>query len=58
MFIIYRTICEILEEDGRLTEAVEFFQQMQNELREDTDLQDERVQWEHGGWLHRDVVQS
>ncbi|KAF8548436.1 hypothetical protein OG21DRAFT_1489393 [Imleria badia] len=43
--VVYCVICDILEEDGRLTEAIECFQQMQNELPEDTGMQDERTQW-------------
>ncbi|KAF8547586.1 WD40 repeat-like protein [Imleria badia] len=45
-FVIYRNICEILEEDGLLTEAVECFRQMQNDLPDGTDMQDGRAQWE------------
>ncbi|KAI9571793.1 hypothetical protein HD554DRAFT_1824610 [Boletus coccyginus] len=45
-FVVYRVICDILEEDGRLMEAVECFRQLQNALPEDTGVQDERVQWE------------
>ncbi|KAF8546701.1 hypothetical protein OG21DRAFT_1527654 [Imleria badia] len=37
---------KILEGDGRLTEAVQCFQKMQNELQEDTGMMDERAQWE------------
>ncbi|KAI9456181.1 WD40-repeat-containing domain protein [Boletus coccyginus] len=38
--------CDILERDGRLTEAVECFQQMQNELPEHAGVRDESVEWE------------
>ena len=58
MFIVLRVICETLEGEGRLTEAVECFQQIESELREDTGTRDERVQWEHGEWLHHDAVRS
>ncbi|KAI9455958.1 hypothetical protein HD554DRAFT_2317618 [Boletus coccyginus] len=47
-FIVYRVICDILERDGRLVEAVECFQQMQNELPEDAGVRDEREKWELG----------
>ncbi|KAI9456190.1 WD40-repeat-containing domain protein [Boletus coccyginus] len=45
-FIVYRVICDILERDGRLVEAVECFQQMQSELPEDAGVRDEREKWE------------
>ncbi|KAI9571804.1 hypothetical protein HD554DRAFT_1826569 [Boletus coccyginus] len=45
-FVVYRLICDILEQDGRFTEAVECFQQMQNELPVDAIVHDERVGWE------------
>ncbi|KAG8214231.1 hypothetical protein J3R82DRAFT_11038 [Butyriboletus roseoflavus] len=44
-FVIYRVICDILEGDGRVTEAVECFRQMQSEL-EDRSTHDWRAQWE------------
>ena len=47
-FDIYRVICGVLEEDGRVTEAIELFQQMQLELGEDMSIHDERAQWELG----------
>ncbi|KAI9573369.1 hypothetical protein HD554DRAFT_2310612 [Boletus coccyginus] len=45
-FVVYRVICDILERDGRLTEAIECFRQMQNELPGDAGVQDERAKWE------------
>ncbi|KAI9456188.1 WD40-repeat-containing domain protein [Boletus coccyginus] len=45
-FIVYRVICNSLERDGRLVEAVECFQQMQSELPEDAGVRDEREKWE------------
>ena len=50
-FVIYRVICDILEGNGRIVEAIECFRQMQSELSEDMSMHDEQVQWEHGGWL-------
>ncbi|KAF8548434.1 hypothetical protein OG21DRAFT_1516295 [Imleria badia] len=44
--VVYCVICDILEGDGRLTEAIECFQQMQNELSEDMGMQDERAKRE------------
>ncbi|KAH0826747.1 hypothetical protein J3R83DRAFT_5154 [Lanmaoa asiatica] len=52
-FAIYRTICNVLEEDGRIKEAIDCFRQMRSELSEDTSTNDERVQWELGGWLQQ-----
>jgi len=48
---VYRVMCDILERDGRLTEALRCFRQMQNELAEDAVVCDERVEWELGEWL-------
>ena len=45
-FHIYRVICDVLERDGRITEAIECFQQMQRELREDMSIRNEKEQWE------------
>ena len=48
-FVIYHVICNILERDGRVMEAIEYFRQMQSELSVDTSVHDERAQWEYGG---------
>ncbi|KAI9571749.1 hypothetical protein HD554DRAFT_1817876 [Boletus coccyginus] len=45
-FVVYRDICDILERGGRLTEAVECFRRMENELPEDAGVRDERMEWE------------
>ena len=45
-FLIYRVVCDILEGEDRLTQAIECFRQMQNELAEDTSSHDGRAQWE------------
>ena len=45
-FLVYRVISDILEGDDRLTQAIECFRQMQNELPEDTGSHDGRAQWE------------
>ena len=34
--LVYQTICDILEQDGRLTEVIQCFQKMQDDLTEDT----------------------
>ena len=43
--LIYHTVCDILEQDGRLTEAIQCFQKMQNDLIEDMSMYPE---WEVG----------
>jgi hypothetical protein len=47
-FLAYRVTCDILKGDGRVTQAIECFRQMQNELAEDTSAHDGRAQWELG----------
>ncbi|KAF8555338.1 hypothetical protein OG21DRAFT_922733 [Imleria badia] len=47
-FGIYQTICDILEGDGHISEAVECFRRMRSELSTDTTIYDERAQWELG----------
>lgn len=49
-------ICDVLEGQGHVTEGVECFRRMQNELAEDT--HDERVQWELGEGSKRLVDQE
>ena len=46
MFIIYSAICDILETDGRIMEAIGFFQHMQRELALDTCTDSEEGKWE------------
>ena len=48
-FAIYRVVCDMLERDSRVMEAIECFRQMQSELSVGTTLHDERVQWGRGG---------
>ncbi|KAI9571085.1 hypothetical protein HD554DRAFT_2214537, partial [Boletus coccyginus] len=45
-FVVYRVICDILEREGRIVEAVECFQQMQSELPDGAGVRDERAEWE------------
>ena len=49
--VIYRAICEVLEQDGRLTEAVRF-QNIQNDSTEDTSTY---TAWEVGEWVQDSV---
>ena len=44
-FLVYRVICDVLEGDGRLTQAIGCFRQLQNEA---TSTHDGRAQWELG----------
>ena len=48
-FFIARAICDALEGDGRVTEAVECYRKVKSELAQDKNFRDERVEWEHGG---------
>ena len=44
--VIYRAMCDVLEEDGRVSEAIECFHQLQSKLGGDTKSIDETVcQW-------------
>lgn len=51
-FDTFRTICNVLERDGRVMEAVTCFRRMKSELTEETSRCDERAQWEPGEWLY------
>ncbi|KAG8214228.1 hypothetical protein J3R82DRAFT_11026 [Butyriboletus roseoflavus] len=44
--VIYQTICDNLERDGRVMEAVEYFRQMQSGLEEYLSIHDECEKWE------------
>ena len=48
---MYRTICDIFEEDDRLSEAIGCFQQMQGELTANASIQNERDEREMSEWL-------
>ncbi|KAG9309770.1 hypothetical protein JVU11DRAFT_10144 [Chiua virens] len=48
VFDVYRGICEVLEGDGRIAEAINCLRQMQVELAGDTGNSEERVRWELG----------
>ena len=45
-------ICDVLEGDGRVTKAIECFQQMQSKLGEATGIHNERVEWELSECYH------
>ena len=44
---VYQAVCDVLEQDGRLSEAIQCFQKMQNDLTEDTSTY---TAWEVGEW--------
>ena len=46
--LVYQAICDVLEQDGRLTEAIQCFQKMQNDLTKDTSMY---TAWEVGEWV-------
>jgi hypothetical protein len=48
MFRVYLAVCNVLEADDCLIEAVECFQTMKNEVLEETSTLEERRQWELG----------
>ena len=50
--LAYRAVCNVLEQDGRLTEAIQCFQKMQNDLTEDTST---CMAWEVGEWVQGSV---
>ena len=56
MFIIYSAICDILETDGRITEAISFFQRMQRELALDTCIDNEEDKWEQSELYRMDTA--
>ena len=45
---VYQAVCDVLEQDGRLTEAIQCFRKMQNNLTEDTRTY---TAWEVGEWV-------
>ena len=46
--VIYRAMCDVLEEDGRVSEAIECFQRLQSELGEDMGNHNEQALSELG----------
>ena len=46
MFIIYSAICDVLETDGHVMEAISSFQHMQREVAPGTCIDSEDAQWE------------
>ena len=57
-FIIYSAICDILEVDGRITEAIGFFQHMQRELAPDTCADSEEAKWEQSELYRMDTAED
>lgn len=54
-FNAYRAICDVLERDGRIQDAIACFRQMQRELMVDVNDDGERTQWKLGKWSHEQV---
>ena len=50
--LVYQAVCDVLEQDGRLTEAIQCFRQMQNDLTEDMSTY---TAWEVGEWVQGSV---
>jgi hypothetical protein len=46
----------MLQEDGRIMQALECLRQMQNELPEDTSTHDERAEWELSKGSNHDMA--
>ena len=46
--LVCQAVCDVLEQDGRLTEAIQCFQKMQNDLTEDASTY---TAWEVGEWV-------
>ena len=57
-FIIYRAICDILEGNGRVDEAIRCFRSMHTELTTEKSFYNERAQWELGRWLWSDAADA
>ena len=52
-FLIYQTICDVLEGGGHITQSIQCFRQMESELAEDTSIHAERAAWELGEGFQR-----
>ena len=53
--LVYQAVCDVLEQDGRLTEAIQCFQKVQNDLTEDTSTY---TAWEVGEWVQGSVFRG
>ena len=56
MFHMYSAICGVLETDGRITEAISFFQRMQREFALDTCIDNEEDKWEQSELYRMDTA--
>ena len=54
---MYHVLCDLLEGDGGVTEAIACFRRMQDALAPGTGIQHDRVQWELGEWWQHDTVE-
>ena len=57
-FIIYSAICDVLETDGRMMEAIGFFQHMQREVAPGTCIDSEEGQWERSEFCRMDTARG
>ena len=53
--LAYQAVCDVLEQDGRLMEAIQCFQKARNDLREDTST---HTVWEVGETIQGNVSRS
>ena len=49
---VYQAVCDVLEQDGRLTEAIQCFRKMQTDFTEDMST---HTAWEVGEWVQGSV---
>lgn len=49
-FVIHRVVCDVLEGQGRVVEAITCFRQMESELAGDMNFRDEQAQWILSEW--------
>ena len=57
-FTMYHVLCDLLEGEDGVTEAIVCFRRMQDELAPDAGVQREHMQWELGEWWRRDTVEA
>ena len=50
--LVYQAVCDVLEHEGRLTEAIQCFQKLQNDFIEDTSTY---TAWKVGEWVQGSV---
>ena len=53
--LVYQAVCDVLEQDSRLAEAIQCFQKMQSDLIEDTSTY---TAWEVGEWVQGSIARG